>query len=115
MADRMALFKAAKAQRGSGTSLVRFLVCLRRLVGFTCRHFSLLAAFLQTKEQIKALKAEKAKAAAHAEAAAKEAAEKQRKHEVTSPPPQVMGLESSCKAFCANKRWLLRRHCLTAL
>ena len=39
---------------------------------------------LQTKEQIKALKLQKAKAAAEANAAAKEAAERERKHEVSA-------------------------------
>lgn len=37
---------------------------------------------MQTKEQIKALKAQKAKAAAEAEAAARESAEQRRKHDV---------------------------------
>ena len=39
---------------------------------------------MQTKEQIKALKAQKAKAAAKAEAAAKESAEQRRKHDVSA-------------------------------
>ena len=39
---------------------------------------------LQTKDQIKALKAQKARAAAEAEAAAKESAEQRRKHDVSA-------------------------------
>jgi len=47
---------------------------------------------LQTKEQIKALKLQKAKAAAEANAAAKEAAEKERKHEVRALPIRLKRL-----------------------
>ena len=50
------------------------------------------------------MKAEKAKAAAQAEAAAKKSAERQRKHEVTLPPTRVMGPIPSC----ANKQRLLK-------
>ena len=112
MADRMALFKAAKAQRGSSSApVLKILITIiqlqssgcsqhedcRQLIQFTCHreYFNCGQAFvlleyrsefaqnvLQTKEQIKALKAQKAKAAAEAEIVAREAAEQQRKHEV---------------------------------